>query len=203
MAVVLYYVTMLSWFSLKLIKEWSKMRRRTIKQVMRNITRKCGWRKRVRKNNEVALKLCSWIIHCLLWWWRESKLWRESGERGEMKLLQKQDAWARSEIWFCFLVFSLVERVVMKQSLLLFISNLTPGDSPQTYNLTNTVELSLSWEAASCSAAQKFPNILRNPKVYHHIHKSPLPVPSWARWIQPYISMNHFSIILPPVSRSS
>jgi hypothetical protein len=36
-----------------------KMLRSTIKQVMRNILRKCGWRKRVRKNNEVAVKLSS------------------------------------------------------------------------------------------------------------------------------------------------
>jgi hypothetical protein len=68
---------------------------------------------------------------------------------------------------------------------------------------TNYMELSPSWEAASCSVTQEFLNTLRNPKVNYHVHKSPLPVPILSQ-INPahtapsYLSKIRFNIILAP-----
>jgi hypothetical protein len=38
---------------------------------------------------------------------------------------------------------------------------------------TNSIELSPSWETASCSTTKEFPNILWNMEVHYHAHNSP------------------------------
>jgi len=73
--------------------------------------------------------------------------------------------------------------------------------------ITNSLDQNSSWEADSCPACNEIPNLLRMPKVYFRVHKSP--------WFDPILSQLNpvhtltfcffdicFNVILPPTPRS-
>jgi len=76
------------------------------------------------------------------------------------------------------------------------------------YLLTHSIQQSPSWETNRFSASQEIPPILWKPKVHHHIHKCPPPVPVLSQLNPVHSPISHFlkihlNIILPSVPVSS
>jgi hypothetical protein len=73
------------------------------------------------------------------------------------------------------------------------------------YYTPNSMEMSPSREAASCAAAQEFPNILWNPQVHQRVRNIPPLAPILSQGNPVHTTPSHFStihlnIVLPPPS---
>jgi hypothetical protein len=82
----------------------------------------------------------------------------------------------------------------------------TQSGGQRTAYRTRSLELSVSWEAASCSVGQKCSAMLQNHSVHYLVHKSPplLLITSYINSVHNNIldfSKIHFNIILSPRSR--